>query len=186
MFNDDSKNNLLKIIESAIRDNLKADNIAFSICDSQKLSDKEEIVALTLSSHSFRLIMFWHFNFDAPTREYIASHVNRTDQQLSEQDTEKQNMDFISELSNAYCGQLKRVLGNQFLHLGMSTPNPLNKDNFIFIDELECNAKASRKITINSDVIFYVSYCLCFQDNIDFVINAPKEDESESGELEFF
>ncbi|MCW8929579.1 MAG: hypothetical protein OQL19_04995 [Gammaproteobacteria bacterium] len=186
MFSDDSQNNLLKIIESSIRDNLKADSLVFGNCDDKEISEKENIIVLTLSSHTFRLILFWHFNFDSPTNDYIRSQLNKDEKQLSDKEIEKQNMDFISELSNAYCGQLKRVLGHQFLHLGMSTPNPLNKDNFIFIDELECNFKNTRRIRINSNVNFYLSYCLCFQDNTDFIINPPKEDESESGELEFF
>lgn len=73
---------------------------------------------------------------------------------------------------------------NQQLHQQAETLQQefnVSKYNFIFIDELDCSIKKSRRIKINSTVTFYVSYCLCFQDNTGFVINPPEKDESESG-----
>jgi len=186
MFNDDSQKNLLNIIESAIRENVKADSIIFGACDEKEASEKQEIVALTLSSHTFRLILFWHYDFDEATQQYITSQLNKADKKSPLEQQESKNRDFIAELSNAYCGQLKRVLGQQFHHLGMSTPSPLNKDNLIFIDELTCNFKSIRRIKVNNNATFYLTYCLCFQDNIDFAIHPMTADESDSGELEFF
>ena len=186
MFSDESHKNLLNMIEDALRDNLSVDSINFYSSDESAPLEKEDMILLTISSYSFRLIMFFHYTLDDKTRAFIRSQLTQYNEKNSDQEKEKQYLDYLSELSNGYCGQLKRVMGEQFPHLGMSTPNQLDKNNYAFVHDLGCQVRNQKQIKINSDVNFFISYCLSFKDGQDFVIHAAHKDESESGELEFF
>lgn len=140
-----------------------------------------KIVILTVSSYVFRSVVLIHFTPDKVTQEHFA-RINKI--QASDM-SEQAFYDAIAERGNICCGTLNRELARFFPHIGMSTPNIIDKECSSYLGVLGCGHIQHFKVDINASVHFHVSVCVCDYADLDFAIEAAAEDTS-GGELEMF
>jgi len=138
-------------------------------------------VILSVSSYRFRLMMFVHFEPDDATREHFARLHGVTPEQMTGQAFN----DAIGECGNMACGALNRELGRVFPHVGMSTPNVLDRHSLSHLHLLRHNHLSHARLTLNGSTHFHASLAVCAFDKIDF--EAAAEEQAEvCGELEMF
>ncbi len=136
---------------------------------------------LTISSYLFRLLVLIHFTPDDATKAYFAKA-----NQLDLSDMNEQSFhDTISEYGNMCCGILNRELGVFFPHIGMSTPNILDKHCASYLRLLGGGHIQHFAVGINGAPLFQVSLCVCDYADLDFMVDA-NEENSHTGELELF
>lgn len=159
---------------------------ADDVCEVAVLDDcsqikEKKMVVLTVSSYLFRLVVLLYFNADAATREHVARSRNIDESDMEEQDF----YDSISEFGNICCGTLNRGLAPYFPHIGMSTPNIIDKYCSSYLNRLNCGYIKHFRVDINDSVHFHIGLCVSDYDNIDFVVEV-QQDDSSTGELEMF
>jgi hypothetical protein len=136
---------------------------------------------LTVSSYLFRALILIFFSLNRETKEHFAA-INKTDaQSMSESDF----LDVIGECGNICCGTLNRELARHFPHLGMSTPNVLDRNCASHLQELSASYIRHFKIDINNGLTLHASLCVCDFADIDFTVDMTQAEES-NGELEMF
>lgn len=155
-------------------------------CDVSILSDvtaidEKKMVVLTVSSYLFRLMVMFYFTPDAATKEYFARLNNVSAADMSEQSF----MDAIAECGNLCCGILNRDLGNFFPHIGMSTPNVIDRHCASYLQMLNCGHVQHFAVDIDQAPRFHVTLCVSDYAEIDFTVS-EEELESNTGELELF
>ncbi|WDZ94205.1 hypothetical protein Herbaro_11915 [Herbaspirillum sp. WKF16] len=151
-----------------------------AIEDISAISEKK-IVVLTVSSYLFRLMVMFYFTPDAATRGHFA-RLNRVD---AEEMGEQGFMDAIAECGNLCCGILNRDLGRFFPHLGMSTPNVIDRNCAAYLQRLNAAHIRHFAVEIPESPRLHVSLCISAYDAMDFTVSAEEEDVS-TGELELF
>jgi CheY-specific phosphatase CheX len=140
-----------------------------------------KIVILTVSSYLFRLMVLIHFTPDSSTKE-LFSRINHVEaSEMSEQSL----YDAIAECGNMFCGVLNRDLCQFFPHLGMSTPNFIDKNCSSYLNTLNPGHIQHLKVNINDTPLFHVSMCVSNYSDLDFVVNV-NETVTHTGELELF
>jgi len=147
---------------------------ADAIADSQ-------IVVLTVSSYLFRAMVMFYFTPNDDTRAHFA-RLNHLDAETMNEQT---FMDAIAEGGNLCCGILNRDLGNFFPHIGMSTPNVIDKHCASYLQKLNCEHVQHFAIEMPQSPRFFVSLCVSAYADIDFEVDANTV-ASETGELELF
>ena len=155
-------------------------------CEVTVLTDLSEITAsrivvLTVSSYLFRLMVMIYFTPDQATKEHFA----RMNKVRVEDMSEQSFYDAISECGNICCGILNRDLGAFFPHIGMSTPNLIDKNCSSYLDALNCDHIQHFKVDVDTAALFHVSLCVSDYADLDFVVEADEESAS-TGELELF
>jgi hypothetical protein len=161
--------------------NQDRDSCEVTVQDNLTNSVEQYLAALTISSYLFRLMVFIHFAADDPTREYIAtsSSTNLSDM------NEKLFMDAICERANMCCGSLSRDLSQFFPHIGMSTPNIIDRHCASHLHLLNLGHKRHFRVDVNDTAQFHVTLCVSTYDKLDFVVDKSAADAG-SGELEMF
>lgn len=142
---------------------------------------ESKFVILTISSYLFRLMVLIYFSPDETTKEHFARINNVPVAEMSQQAF----FDAISERGNMCCGILNRELGHHFAHMGLSTPNILDKECASKLNILGCGHIQHVRVDINNSVHFHASVCVCEFADLDFVVDEAAEEES-TGELEMF
>lgn len=142
--------------------------------------EETKLVILTVSSYLFRLIVMIYFTPDEKTKEHFA-RINKT--QLSDMD-EQAFIDAICECGNMCVGTLNRELARIFPHIGMSTPNILDKECKRYLTSLKCGHVQNFEITINQESKFHLTMCVSEYDDIDFAVDTSVVEDT--GELEMF
>jgi len=132
------------------------------------------VIILTISSILFRLLLVFHFDEDASTREYFVKEASEVPLQ-----------DALLEICNLCCGAVNQDLLRYFPDLGMSTPYVLSARCLSHIEQLKPDYLSSYAITINGSVQLAATVCVCAHAPIDFVADMTAVEES-SGELELF
>lgn len=155
-------------------------------CEVTVLSDQSEItdtriVMLTVSSFLFRMMVLIYFTPDDATKAYFARRNNLPESDMSQQVL----YDAIAEYGNICCGILNRDLGAYFPHIGMSTPNIIDKNCATYLSVLGGNHVKHLKVSLNDAALFHVSLCVCDYADLDFVVDMNQEAE-QTGELELF
>ncbi|WP_394778367.1 hypothetical protein [Undibacterium sp.] len=155
------------------------------------LSDIEEnrIVVLTISSYLFRLMVMIYFTPDEKTKSYFAGMNGMQPAEMGEQAFQ----DAIAECGNICCGILNRDLGAFFPHIGMSTPNMMDRHCASYLGMLNCDHIQHFQADVRSDSQdepqdgsrFYVTLCVSAYANLDFAVDTNEESEA-TGELEMF
>lgn len=147
------------------------------------LSGQKEtkMVVLTISSYLFRLMVFIYFTPDDATRAHFVRTKKLREAELSEQAF----IDAISESANMCCGSLSRDLSQVFPHIGMSTPNIIDKECAASLGVLKCGHIQHFKVDINATKQFHATLCVSDYADLDFVVEATTQ-ETNTGELEFF
>jgi hypothetical protein len=142
--------------------------------------NETKIVVLTVSSYLFRLMVLIYFTPDDATKEHFA-RINRM--QRADMD-EKAFVDAISEAGNMSVGSLNRELARVFPHIGMSTPNIIDKNCSNYLHVLKCGHIQNFEICINQSTIFHATLCVCEYDDVDFSVDTTAVEDT--GELEMF
>jgi len=143
---------------------------------------EKKIVILTVSSYLFRLMAILYFNSDGATRAYF----NRNAGEGAPALTDDEFYDRVAECGNVCCGSLNRDLGKHFPHVGMSTPNILDRDCMRYVDLLGCGLMKHYKIDVESSLTMYASLCVADYGTVDFHVDPIAEDDVSVGELEMF
>ncbi len=150
------------------------------IHDTKAITEKK-VVLLTVSSYLFRVMTLLYFTLDRNTKQHFANLNKVEPETMSESD----HLDVIGECGNIFCGALNRELARHFPHLGMSTPNVLDRDCVDYLDQLDAGYIKHFKVRINDALTMHASLCVCDFADIDFTVDMTQTEES-NGELEMF
>lgn len=172
------------IVVNALRSALSAPDAepctVDAIDDARQITEKK-VVLLTVSSYVFRVITMVYFTLNADTRQHFAA-INRTDAaDMSDADF----LDVISECGNIFCGAFNRELAQHYPHLGMSTPNVLDRPCMDYLKTLSPGYVKHFKVGVNDRLTMHASLCVCDFAPIDFQVDTTKVEETH-GELEMF
>jgi hypothetical protein len=145
---------------------------------------QNEFVLLTVSSFHFRILVLLHFSAMSTALNYVADALR----QAPESVTTEGCYDYLAELGNQFCGEVKRIVGMQYPHIGMSTPMRLSNTSLPFVHNLKtCVATHVRAICDDKD-IFAASIYLCTDDGFGFQIDSKlaKSNQAQASALELF
>ncbi len=142
----------------------------------------QKIVVLTVSSYLFRLMAILYFRRDADTRAYF----NRTAGEGTPALGDDEFHDRVAECGNVFCGALNRELGAHFPHVGMSTPNIIDKDCMQYVDLLRCSLVKHYRIVLAGELTMYASLCVADYGTVDFHVDPAAVADVDTGELELF
>lgn len=184
MISDHAKKSIEYLLTKALEGSFNVGDrkpVVMPIQTMNALSDMR-VVALTVSSYTFRLMVMIHFTTDMDTRKCLSGPTD------AENDTAisiSELCDAISEKGNLCCGILSRELAEFFPHVGMSTPNYLDQQSISYLSILQSDYIEYFHMQLSDDVSFYVTLCTCTYEDMDFMVETEKEVE-ETGELELF
>jgi hypothetical protein len=147
----------------------------------EKNKDKK-IVILTVSSYLFRALAIIYFKPDAATRAYF----NRNAEEGAPELSDEEFYDRVSECGNVCVGALNRDLGPFFPHVGMSTPNIIDKDCMQYVDLLGCGLVKHYKVLLAGELTMHATLCVADYGLVDFHVDPAVEVEVDTGELEMF
>jgi hypothetical protein len=152
-----------------------------AVASLDKIREKK-IVILTVSSYLFRLMAILYFKPDAATRAYF----NRNAPEGAPEPTDDEFYDRVAECGNVCCGTLNRDLGKHFPHVGMSTPNIIDKDCMRYVDLLGCGLVKHYRVDLEGGLTMYASLCVADYGLVDFHVDPVVEEDLSVGELEMF
>ncbi|MDP2370472.1 hypothetical protein [Rhodoferax sp.] len=159
---------------------LADDDCVLTVLPDLAEAKEPQVVILTISSFLLRLIVLIHFTPDATTKEHFARINNKP---LAEMDVQT-FYDTVSECGNMCCGILNRDLLTTFPHMGLSTPNILDKQCAAYLDILKYGHIKHIRVDINNSVRFHATLCVCEHTDLDFAVDVDAEEST--GELEMF
>jgi len=139
-----------------------------------------KIAILTVSSYLFRIFVMIYFTQDQLTKEHFA-RVNKT--QVADMD-DQAFIDAICEAGNMVVGTLNRELARIFPHIGMSTPNIIDRRCNRNLDALHCGHIQHFEITVNQAMTFHATMCVSEYDDLNFSVDTAAVEDT--GELEMF
>jgi hypothetical protein len=145
---------------------------------------QNEFVLLTVSSFHFRLLVLLHFSAMSTALNYVADALKQTPESLKADGC----YDYLAELGNQFCGEVKRIVGLQYPHIGMSTPMRLSNTSLPYVHNLKtCLATHVRAIHDEKD-IFVGSIYLCTDDGFEFQVDSKlaKTNQVQTSALELF
>jgi hypothetical protein len=161
--------------------NQESDSYEILAVDDVASAYEPHLVVLTISSYLFRLMVFIHFTADEPTRVHLAklSKISANDM------NERVFMDAICERANMFCGAMSRDLVLSFPHVGMSTPNVVDRRCASHLHLLNPAYVRHFKVDVNDTASFRVTLCVNDYDKLDFRVDKMAA-EVDGGELEMF
>lgn len=140
-------------------------------------------IVLSISEYTFRLVVFFHFEQDEATLSHVARLCRSEANELSEQ----QLVDTVCEWANMYCGTINRELGRVFPHVGMSTPNVVERRVVAHVARLRPGHVTHLALRCTGGPSFASTLCVCEHGDIDFEFDATTDAPTEmAGELELF
>ena len=144
---------------------------------------ESSVVVLTSSSYVFRVMVLIYFNEDLPTRTHFARRQGSKPDELGQQAF----IDAICESANMCSGGFNRELGRFFPHIGLSTPNILERRCADHISALKAGLVKHFQVTVNGVNLFHASMCVCDYATLDFAYQpSVAADTVGEGELELF
>lgn len=186
MISSSAKNSFDKAIIQALKGAMVAasdDTCDVTIEDNPSAITESKFVMLTSSSYVFRAFVLIYFEPNEALREHFARRNRTTAADLTEQDF----IDALSESGNMCSGAFNRDLGRHYPHVGLSTPNILDKHCADSLEVLNASHAQQFRIDINQTTLFRASLVVCAYANLDFYLpDTVAEDEVSSGELEMF
>ncbi|WP_050478924.1 hypothetical protein [Herbaspirillum rhizosphaerae] len=183
MLSQSAKDGFDLLLTQSLKNSLAPSGVEMQISTLPETVDfpEKQMVVLTVSSYLFRLMVMFYFSPDAATRGHFARLNNIEEEEMSEQTF----MDAIAESGNLCCGILNRDLGNFFPHIGMSTPNVIDKNCAAYLQKLNSQHIQHFAVDMDGSPRFHVSLCVSAYADIDFSVSAD-ELGSDTGELELF
>jgi len=150
------------------------------VADAKEIAGKK-VVLLTMSTYVFRIVTMLYFTLDEPTVRYFGGAEATETQRMSDADC----IDSICECANTFCGALNREVARNFPHIGMSTPNVLDRHCVDYLHELDAGYAKHFKVQVSDSFALYASVCVCDFAHLDFTVDQTRVDEA-VGELELF
>jgi hypothetical protein len=152
-----------------------------SILADAKVITGKKVVLLTMSTYVFRVVTLLYFTLDEPTKRYFAG-INTTQAQgMSDSDY----LDSICECANTFCGALNRKVARHFPHIGMSTPDVLDRNCVDYLHQLNAGYAKHFEVQVSDAFALYASVCVCDFAHLDFTVDQTRVEEA-VGELELF
>ncbi len=186
---------LNKLLQTTLEQTLKgcASTVPWVIGKVETLEElaHPQCIIVTISSFKFRIMCLLHVSLDATTRQFVAEATSTRLDAQQESDV----IDYLLEMSNSFCGTLKRHLQGNCPPLGMSTPNLLDRTSLKFDEavSLSLGAHARAQTAPNEPAIFAASILVNVRQDGDFNLPSYQEyfrelnTQAESfGELELF
>lgn len=183
MISQSAKDGFDLLLQQALKSSLvPADETCeITVLDDGGAIEARKMVVLTVSSYLFRLMVMFYFTPDAATRAHFA----RLNKVAPDDMDEQVFMDGIAEAGNLCCGILNRDLGNFFPHLGMSTPNVIDRQCADYLQKLNPAHLRHFAIDVPGAPRFFATMSVAAYAEIDFAVSAA-EAEVSTGELELF
>jgi len=146
-----------------------------------KMKERRGVV-LTISTYSFRAVIVILFRQDADTRAHF-ERLNRVEPGTW---SAQAFQDGLAEAGNLCVGAMNRWLGEHYEHIGMSTPNMVDREALAYMDVL--GKGYSRQFEVRGMAIpFFATMQVVAYENVDFSVSAESlADTADSGELEMF
>ena len=180
--------NLARMLEVALETTLRESDgdssWTFKRAESVNGFGMKHCIVLTISSFRFRVMVIIHLSFNDRLKRFLADIMGA---KLQEVDDEKL-IDRLLELSNSFCGHIKRHLQDTCPPLGMSTPNLLDSACLELDDVVELAHEAHVKATDagGSEPLFGASALVSLLEEADFKINQPQSPDHGGGDFESF
>lgn len=156
------------------------DPIEISPAADALLFTSTQIVILSVSSYFFRMLVLIYFTPDELTQRHFAALRGRDVEAMDAQAL----ADAISESGNICCGSLNRDLAQQFPHVGMSTPNILDRRCAHYLSAMGSSFQQHFDIAIPHGPKFHASLCISEFADLDFDVQLSEQPSL--GELEMF
>lgn len=180
---------LQKSLEQTLKTHAPQSTWTMKPTDSLATINHEQCIVITISSFKFRVLCLLHLTLNKTTKQFVADASAIKTEELNQ----SAYLDYLLEMSNSFCGNLKRMLQSSCPPLGMSTPNLLDRTSLVFADvvdltySLHCGAIAD----YSEPALFAASLLVSLQDKNDFSLRHYQDIEAESqvdnsGELELF
>ena len=184
MITERAKASLDRLLVSSLKSGMPIAGASVDVTpfESVALIGEKKIVVLTVSSYLFRVMAILYFKPDAATRAYF----NRGAAQGAPALGDDEFHDRVAECGNVCCGALNRELGAHFPHVGMSTPNIIDKDCMKYIDLLGCGLVRHYRVVLAGELTMYASLCVASDGLLDFHVDPTGDATVDSGELELF
>lgn len=139
------------------------------------------VVMLTVASFVFRLSVMIYFSSDDATKASFARLNNIDPAEM----TDQVFLDAIRECGNICCGTLNRELARVCPHVGMSTPNIIERECVNHLESLNGGHLQHFQATVDGGKKFHLTLCVRDYADIDFDWSMPEETRT-AGEMEFF
>ena len=184
MITDRAKASFDRLLVASLKSGMSAGgvNVRVGAVPSLERIRENKIVILTVSSYLFRLMAILHFKPDAATRAWFARDVEEGAPALPDDEF----YDRVAECGNVCCGALNRELGAFFPHVGMSTPNIIDKDCMRYADLLACSLTKHYEIVLEGGPTLFATLCVADYGLVDFHVDPSSEAAVDTGELELF
>jgi len=167
-------------IKASMGETLSSDSEIEVLTDPDKIQETQ-VVMLTVASYVFRLLVMVYFSPNESTKTHFAN-INHVDPAAM---TEQTFLDAIQECGNMCCGTLNRELARVFPHVGMSTPNIIERECVSYLGSLPGGYLKHFCAKNVAGQHFYFGVCVRDFADIDFEW-APAEEVVAAGEMEFF
>lgn len=158
-----------------------AENCEISILANPKEIQETKVVMLTVASFLFRLSVLIYFSPDEATKAHFARINNVDPAEMSDQAF----LDAIRECGNICCGTLNRELARVCPHVGMSTPNIIERECVNHLESLNGGHLQHFQATVDGGKQFHLTLCVRDYAEIDFDWTMIEETTA-AGEMEFF
>lgn len=143
---------------------------------------EKKAVVLTIASPEFRLVLALHVRLDAEGKQHFA-RLNRVD---AAEWGQQAFVDAVSECGNICVGTINRELGRHFAHVGMSTPNLLEREALAYLEALGPGHRRLYQVS-GLGLDFYATLFVSAFVPLDFHAEVESAaEEADAGELEMF
>lgn len=179
-----ARNAFARIARDALRSGLglKEDDWSVQELGWDEPAPGDKVAMLTLSSYLFRIVVVIHFDEGPATWAHFGGEAGSADRQALH--------DRISEFGNVACGAFNREVARVFPHLGMSTPNVIDRQCVEFLAHLGAGMTHHLRLQLADGLVLHARMAVCEYDDIDFDLpvreSEAQAEEVETGELELF
>ena len=169
LISDRSRASLDDIFVRAARSNLvmdAGDPISVTPARSRHAeADQSGLYIITIASFQFRLLIA----IDLPDTPAVVEYYSKASSNLGPHDV-------FPEVCNMCGGAVNRELARQFKHLGMSTPNLVERHCIEFLAVLRPVHTSSFDVVINDAVRLHAVIGLCVYTPVDILPQPPEEE----------
>lgn len=180
-----AKSGFDELIKRSLRNSLVPEGDSaevVAVADFPAKMKERRAVVLTISTYAFRAVVVLLFRQDADTR----AHFERLNRAEPGTWSDQAFQDALAEAGNLCVGAMNRALGEHFEHIGMSTPNTVDREALTYMDVLGKGYRRHFELQ-GLALPFYASLQVVAYENVDFNVSAEAlADTADSGELEMF
>lgn len=179
-----AKGSFDRLVEVALSQGLAPEGERAQVAFAQELPRKpkeKKAVVLTIANPQFRLVLAIHVRMDVEGKRHFA-RLNKVEAEgWSDQAFE----DAVAECGNICCGAMNRELVKHFPHVGMSTPNLIEREALAYLEAQGPGHRRLYQVT-GMGLDFYATLFVAAFAPIDFYAEIEMATAEASGELEMF